>query len=149
MDEVKWLCTNGYPRNIRTETVIKYREKLKNDILKYLKNNNMRVNKRILDIILSNGFFERVSNRMGNKYKAYGMPQSLRDLRPSACRGSVKHAIGDVMNKYDYYSKLIEGFGNVEGFDNVKHNKNYLLYIVIIIIIIIIIYRIFNLYSKN
>jgi len=95
--EVRWLCTNGYPRNKRTEIIINHREKLKNDILKYLKQSNMKVNKGVLDVILSAGFFERVANRMGNKYKEYG---------------SVKHAVDNVMNDYDYYSKLIEGFGD-------------------------------------
>ena len=98
MDETRWLCTNGYPRqnNVRLNVVSEYRDRLMKNILAYLKKSKLLVNKQVLDIILSNGFFERVSNRMGNKSKNYI---------------NVKYAVDGIMNQYSYYSQLIEGFG--------------------------------------
>lgn len=145
MREVRWLCKNGYPRNKRTEIVTNYREKLKNDILKYLKQSNMKVNKGVLDVILSAGFFERVANRMGNKSQTLTYERSDRGNKYKGY-GSVKHAVDNVMNDYDYYSKLIEGFDNEK---SELKDKNYLLYIIITIIIIIVIYKLVRLNSKN
>nr|QBK88522.1 MAG: hypothetical protein LCMiAC01_01990 [Mimivirus LCMiAC01] len=113
MAEITWLCTHGYPRNKRTEVILTYREKLKNKILDYLKKNNLRVNKQVLDVILSAGFFERVRNRMGNKYTGYK---------------STRHSVDDAMNEYNYYATLIEGYDQKE--------TNYGIYIIIFIILL-------------
>jgi len=116
VDEVTWLCDHGYPRNKIRETTENYREKLKKNILAYLKKNDMRVDKKILDIILSAGFFERVRNRMGNKHSAFRQTQ---------------HAVDSVMNEYDYYARLIEGFNGKK-----SENTNKLIIFIIITIII-------------
>ncbi len=130
VSEVNWLCNNGYPFNKRTEIVVDYREKLKNAILKYLKDNNMKVNKSILDTILSAGFFERVRNRMGNKYTSYG---------------SVEHAVNEIEDDYGYFSKLIEGYDknqkNTTSMSTTKtHFPFYKLILVLILAIILIYY---------
>jgi len=120
MDEVVWLCTRGYPPtgtydqnyNTRTKIVSKYRQALQHNILKYLKKNNLRTNKQVLDIILSNGFFERIQTRMGNRYSGYK---------------AIKHAVDDTMNEFGYYKQLIEGYSKP-----IKCNYIYILIFIIL-----------------
>lgn len=119
--EVKWLCNNGYPNNIRTQTILKFRENLKNKVLKELHENNMVVNKPQFDTIMDAGFFERVNNRMGNKATTYK---------------NVDHAIQN-MNT-DFY-KMVEGYQ-----DGNKNNDTKLIFDwntgVLLLVIAIIIY---------
>lgn len=102
LDEVTWLCNNAYPVNKVNKVTNNYRNKLKESILEYLKKNNMKVNKKVLDTILSAGFFERVKGRVGNKAASYT---------------EIVKAVDDSLNDYDYYAKFIEGFvnGKVDG----------------------------------
>ena len=119
--EANWVCENGYPCNIRTESIALFRQKLKNDILKYLKRNDMRVDKRTFDLITSSGFFERPNNRAGNKSSPYN---------------PLIHTIDNIpIDYFDYYSKMIEGMT----IDN-RYNKNTYIIITMIILLIITIY---------
>ena len=135
MREVEWLCRHGYPRNKRTEAVIARREKLKNKILEYLKRNKMKVNKRVLDVILSAGFFERVSNRVGNKYSKYQKSAAnafpLDNTVDSEYR-SVKFAVEDTMNEYNLYD-LIEGYDN-------GNNGVYQYGLIVMLVVLLILY---------
>jgi hypothetical protein len=107
--EVNWVCNNGYPFNKRTHLVTAYREQIKKQVLDYLKKNKMKANKQMLDQIFSSGFYERVGNRIGNKALTYN---------------NVKHAVNDITNTdYNYYSKLIEGFGEKETDLQDNHQK--------------------------
>ena len=117
IDEVNYLCNHGYPENKKANIVLEYRETLKNQILQYLKKNNMKVNKKVLDVILSNGFFELVQNRAGNKATEYN---------------NVIHVINDIDNEYNYFSRLIEGYN--------EDNDPYILVLPIIVIIVIALY---------
>jgi hypothetical protein len=127
-DNVVWLCKNGYPYNIRTKVMNSIVKKQIEDSLKYLKNNDMKVDKPHFDDMMLSGFFERPANRMGNKY--------------TSANPNDKHAInfiGDKSNEYDYYSQVIEGFDN--------KNKNH--YILIFAVIIIIIFIVYFLHKKS
>lgn len=78
-DEVNWLCNNGYPINKHTNAVIKAHNKLSTKLHNHLKQNNTKVNKKTLDTILSNGFFDHINNRMGNKYSSYMRTEHFSD----------------------------------------------------------------------
>jgi hypothetical protein len=124
--EANWVCENGYPCNIRTELIATYREKLKNDILRYLKRNDMRVDKPMFDLIMSAGFFERPNNRVGNKASPY-IP--------------IIHTTDSIMiDDYDYYSKMIEGMTDGVTRDQNCNKTHIILLILIIIVIMTIIY---------
>jgi hypothetical protein len=136
MREVEWLCRNGYPRNKRTLLVTKFRNRLKEKILAYLKKTNTYVNKRIFDIIMMSGFFERVNNRAGNKYSPYQKTREnalpLDHTQPSEYR-KLKLAVEDTMNEYNIYD-LIEGYGKR---NTVNHNVVYVGTLILLIVIYI------------
>jgi hypothetical protein len=94
--EVSWLCENGYPINVRANLVLKHRDLVKKQVMDYLKKNNMRANKKTMDTIFASGFFENISNRMGNKAMVYD---------------NVLTTVNDLIgNDHDYFSKMVEGY---------------------------------------
>ncbi len=125
--EADWLCENGYrpveingklyPKgNINTKLTATFREKLKQDILKYLKRNNMKVDKPMYDLIMSAGFFERPVGRMGNKALPFKRAVTSTD---------------DInVTNFDHYSKLIEGY------DGESKRKSIVYFILVIVILI-------------
>jgi len=124
-DEARWICNNGYPVNIRTKIVDAYRERLKDKILRYLHSNGMRVNKQVLDKILQAGFFERVRNRVGNKFAHFR---------------NVEHAVNEIMNDHGYYTELIEGFDSTR--KDKKFNYLYIIFIITLLTILMYIIRV-------
>ena len=133
IDEANFLCNKGYPRNTVRETTENYREQLKKYILKYLKDNDMKVNKQMLDLILSAGFFERVKGRAGNRAHDYN------DL--------IKTVDKSLVDDFDYYANFIESFKN-EHIDNSNNIFiNILLVLSFIIAFLYVIYH-FN-YTQN
>lgn len=107
--EVNWLCNRGYPNNKAENKTLIFRERLKKDISEYLRKNNMKVNKQTLDLILSSGFFERVSNRVGNKALTYK---------------NVEYAVNEITNDADYFLKLMEGYNSNNDSSKNDSSKN-------------------------
>lgn len=123
--EANWVCENGYPCNERTELIANYREQLKNDVLKYLKKNNMRVDKQMFDLIISAGFFERPNNRVGNKSSPY--------------TPLLENTIENIpIDYFPYYSKMVEGMNT----EKKSNNNQIILFIIIVLIIISVAYLI-------
>ena len=62
VDEVTWLCDNGYSlgpgKNYATQAVIDYRNHLRREIIKELKKNGGKANKKLSDMIHLGGFFK-------------------------------------------------------------------------------------------
>jgi len=132
--EANWVCENGYPCNVRTKLIATYREKLKNDILRYLKRNDMRVDKQMFDLIMSAGFFERPNNRVGNKASPYT---------------PIIHTIDNIpIDDFDYYSKMIEGLSEGVSEDDTNQKCNKIFPIIIIVLIIVAISIIYSTSNK-
>jgi len=79
MDEVQWLCDNGYPENKRVDAMNKLVSKTRTDAYNYLKNNNMKVDKLKFDAIADAGLFQDMGNRAGNKVSDYKEPKKVFD----------------------------------------------------------------------
>lgn len=96
MDEVQWLCDNGVPntmvdiKNKQVATIRKY-------FYDYLKQNNLRVNKKMFDDIMMSGMFDDLGNRAGNKANV----------------SQLKNYLDDKLSENDYYLQYVEGFGEV------------------------------------
>jgi len=121
--EVNWVCNNGYPKNnnTRVNNVNQIVKEVKTKIYKYLDKNDMKVNKRIFDDIITAGLFDYVGNRMGNK---------SRNIY------NVKNSVRDALYEKGIYMKLIEDFkGN-----NPSQSYSNIVCIIILIIIVIYIY---------
>jgi hypothetical protein len=101
VDEVTWLCNEGYPHNKRVMETDKLIEKTRNNIYQYLLKNDLKVDKRKFDEIMSAGLFDDLGNRMGNKVANYE---------------NVKCALNDIFTEKGYFLNLVEGFnGEQEG----------------------------------
>ena len=97
VDEVNWLCNNGYPYNKKVETVNKLARKIRTDLYHYLDKNDMKVNKKKFDQIIDAGLFDDLGNRMGNKVANYK---------------NVNNTLKDIFTEKDYFLGLIEHFDN-------------------------------------
>lgn len=116
VDEVEWLCNNGYPVNEQVDKMNQLVDKVRKDIYNYLVNNDMKVDKRKFDEIIDAGFFADLGNRMGNKV---------------ANDPHTRASINDIFTEKDYYLYLLEGFE-----EKPQHNyeKWFGLFILIVII---------------
>jgi hypothetical protein len=115
IDEVEWLCNNGYPN----KTVNAMNELVKNtrlNLYKYLNDNNLKVNKQKFDEMIDAGLFDDLGNRMGNKV--------ISDKNVSMIPFTAQ-------NEKNYYLNLIEGYGTT----NIS-----IWYIIVLILLIIVIY---------
>lgn len=121
--EVNWLCNNGYPEdnNKRVNNVNKMVKDLRIKIYNYLDKNDMKVDKRTFDNIITAGLFDYVGNRMGNKSR------NMYD---------VKNTIRDSLYEKNIYLKLIEDFNS----ENINSNISIVKMLSIIFIIILVIY---------
>ena len=126
--EVKWLCENGYKKNNIVDRKNKFVAKVIKNIYKYLDENNLKVDKKMFDHIITSGLFDDVGNRMGNK---------------SINIDNVSDALDKVMWEKGHYLKMIEGFGedNTNDLESVKlsmRGSSLTKYLVIIILIFLI-----------
>jgi len=92
--ETSWLCEHGYP-NTTVNKADKYINTIRRNLYNYLKDNNMKVNKRKFDEIIDAGLFSDLGNRMGNKV---------------ADDKNVRAALDTIFTEKDYYLSLIEGY---------------------------------------
>lgn len=124
--EVEWLCNNGYPVNRLTKQLDDYMVKLRKDIHKRLMDNDLKVDKKLFDEIITAGLFDEVGNRMGNA------STNMMELDDNVDR---------VMWEKGYYTQLIEGFRkeNEQIWD--KKPKVYLWMVLIVIFVAIIYFR--------
>lgn len=126
MDEVTWLCKNGYPRNKRVEAVQKLQESMRKRLQNHLRGTGYRVNKKVFDALIDAGFLDRVNTRAGNKHSSYP---------------DVKLAITDVLNTEQLLDQFMEPF-IIEGTTEVVDYTKYLFFLVILLIVV-------YLYTKN
>lgn len=120
IDEVDWICNNGYPNKVLEDTnqiVNGIRKRLIDVLIK----NNFKVNKKRFDDIIDAGLFADLGNRMGNKV--------ISDKNVSA-------VIDRVFTENDYYRQLIEGFET--------NDNSYMFYLVLFVILIVFIAVIFK-----
>ncbi len=120
VDEVNIVCDNAYPFNKYINDLNIARQELKNNILEYLHNNDMKVNKQILDQILDAGFFECVSNRAGNNASDYG---------------TIRSVVDEVMSENNFQQKLIETLDSEE---LIQPSSRTVMWFIIVIIILFI-----------
>lgn len=116
MKEVEWLCNNGYPNKVvemKDREIKQLRQEIYNSLIK----NNMRVDKRLFDKIITAGLFDHVGNRLGNK--------SMNFL-------DVKDNVDTILRQNDYYLQMVEGYGS--------NNVLYLWAIVLLILLAIYIF---------
>jgi hypothetical protein len=144
-DEVRWLCENGYPRNIRTEIVENYAKKTRDDLLKKLKENKTLVDRRAFDNLKFAGLFERPVNRAGNKFSYVGKNSFARPInmlqgsniydgpRTSSINGGT--GISSI-NGGTGTSNIVEGFNSVMGPFG-QANKIMLMFILVIILLLL------------
>lgn len=95
VDEVNWLCNNAYPVNPKVNKLNNMVNKVRKDIYDYLVKNDMKVDKKKFDEIITAGLFADLGNRMGNKV---------------ASDPHVRSTVNDIFTEKDYYLYLIEGF---------------------------------------
>lgn len=95
MAEVQWLCQNGYPVNKTVNRMNQIVKDIRKKLYNELKNNNLKVNKKLFDQIIDAGLFQDLGNRMGNKV---------------ANDKNVRASIDQIFTEKDYYLGLIEGF---------------------------------------
>jgi len=111
MDEVNWLCQNGYPNNKVVEIKNNQIKQIRTDLFNYLIKNNMKVNRKMFDKIIDAGLFDHIGNRMGNKI-------NFKDIQ---------NTVDEYMLYNNYYNNLLEGF---------DYNYNFIYLIVLILIIL-------------
>jgi hypothetical protein len=94
VQETEWLCNHGYP-NVTVNKMNDFVNKVRKNLWRYLRDNDLRVNKRKFDEIISAGLFDDLGNRMGNKV---------------ADDKNVRASLDQIFTEKDYYLGLIEGF---------------------------------------
>lgn len=122
VDEVNLLCNKGYAKggNKMVNKTNKAVKDLRTKIYTYLDKNDMRVDKKIFDEIITAGLFEYVGNRMGNKSR------NIYD---------VKNVVSDHLYNKGIYMKLIEDFTVGVDINTSSSNIKYALGIILILII--------------
>jgi hypothetical protein len=117
LKDVDWLCRHGYPNN----TVAKkneYVKRIQNELLAHLIKNNLKVNKKKFDEIISAGLFDDLGSKMGGLDTTYK---------------NVYDTLGNIFNQSDY--KLD---GLVEKFDMIDYNTNYHINMIVFVIVLFI-----------
>jgi len=117
--EANWLCNNGYPNNVinKMNSLVK---KIKIDLYNDLYNNNLKVNKKKFDEIISAGLFQNIGIRMNNL-----------DIN----KNNVKNTINQIFTEKNYYLNLIEDF-MPNHIDNYKINILFILIIIFVLLFI-------------
>lgn len=126
-EEVRWLCDNGYPLNIRVKKMDELVNKVRGNLYDYLNKNDLLVNKKKFDEIIDAGLFTDLGNRMGNKV---------------ANDPNVRSCLNDIFTEKDYYLRLVEGFTE-------KKNNDTFNWLWIVIFIIIVLLPTYWIYNKN
>ena len=117
VDEVEWLCDHGYPNNEKVNKMNSLVGKVRKDIYDYLDKNDMKVDKKKFDEIITAGLFADLGNRMGNKV---------------ANDPHVRESVNDIFTEKDYYLYLIEDF-------NTEPKSKYQIWFGLLILLIVII----------
>ena len=117
VDEVEWLCDHGYPNNEKVNKMNSLVNKVRKDIYDYLDKNDMKVDKKKFDEIITAGLFADLGNRMGNKV---------------ANDPHVRESVNDIFTEKDYYLYLIEDF-------NTEPKSKYQIWFGLLILLIVII----------
>lgn len=122
VSEVNWVCDNGYGKN-NVNKVVQQKNteisKARENIYKYLEKSGLRVDKKKFDEIITDGLFDDIGNRAGNK-------SSNKDIA---------NAVDQIINEKNYFAIIkTEGFG-------FNYSKKYLFLIVILILIMIYYYK--------
>lgn len=125
MNEVNWLCNNGYPKNKLVEKASDIAKQIREKIYRDLVKSNMKVNKRKFDELISAGLFQDLGNRMGNKVANYE---------------NVKSSLDNIMDEKGYYLSLIEGFEEEQKVDKKTNGFGDYGILVIVLMILILIY---------
>jgi hypothetical protein len=117
IDDANWLCNADCPKSDPSSNKKVYCDKsvsiadknideLKLKIYKYAKDNNIKLNRKQVDQIISAGLFYQVMNRMSNF--------SINFL-------NVSQTLDSIMKENKYYDKMIEGFDeDEEGVEKIK-----------------------------
>lgn len=114
MDEVNWLCDNGYPVNARVNAMNNLVKTTRRDIYNYLDKHDMKVNKKKFDEIIDAGLFDDLDRSLGNHAKNYT---------------NISEAVDSLFTEKGYYLGLIEDFA---GGDN---NNNGMILVCLLVII--------------
>jgi len=120
MDEVNWLCDRGYPNKkvMKSDQLV---NKVRNDLMIYLKSNNMKVNKQKFDEIINAGLFDDISTRAGNKVRNYK---------------NINSTVDDILRDNRFGDRVIEGFGG-RYVDLIYDNFTLFIFVMIILFICI------------
>ena len=109
VDEVDWLCENAYPINKVKSIKDKYIAKVQKDLYDDLLKNDMKVDKKKFDAIITAGLFDDVANRMGNK---------------SSDWNDTRNIVHEIFKQKGYYRDLIENFDDSIENEMVMPEKN-------------------------
>lgn len=101
--EVNWLCDRGYSGGLnRKKAMDEFVKKTKVKLYKELDKNNLRVNKRLFDELITAGLFEHVGNRMGNR---------------AINNDNVQDTLNRTLWEKQHYLNTIEDFGPITYLD--------------------------------
>lgn len=126
VNEVDVLCTLGYPINQLKVKKDAYIKKVQNELYDYLLKNDMKVDKKKFDEIISAGLFDDLGNRMGNKVANYQM---------------INKHLHDIFKQKGYYRDLIEMFyGKPSENNNTDNTDNTTWRIILLICILVGVY---------
>lgn len=117
VDEVEWLCDNGYPQNEKVNKMNSLVSKVRKDIYDYLVKHDMKVDKKKFDEIITAGLFADLGNRMGNKV--------ANDPR-------VRKSVNDIFTEKDYFLYLIEDF-------NTEPKSKYQIWLGLLVLFVVIV----------
>ena len=120
IDESKWLCDKWYSGNNNVTLTDKLVDQTRKEIYDYLDKNDLRVDKKMFDDIITAGLFNDLGNRMGNK------------------SSNITNSVDQYMTDKGYYLKLVEGFNDSDNKN--KNNWNYVYVILCIILIVMCMY---------
>lgn len=116
-DEVTVLCEKGYSKNSPVKKKNKIIGDIRRKLWSELEKNNMKVDKKLYDDLITAGFFDHVGYRMGNK---------------SSNIENVKQSLQETLNESGFYGVIKETFDTKQEW---KIPKTCIIFLVISIVL--------------